>query len=243
MNVRKAQKHMQRATELLNQSQLGFGVNTHKEASPKMDIVKEVPDDVTEFLSTKLSCAHYCTMAQVSKHHNSKFKEKCKDCVEGAMFAKNAQLRLKSITESMAPMLKKEHKEEFDEQTKEKVKDIRGIDIIIQIEDSDKNFSNSSATLKNNLTCKLTEDKNRNLTDYLEKIRTETGTRFVGKNNTFRVDVIQKDKDQEYWILRFPHLIFCHTALKKTEIEERYDKENRRRYEEKERQRKARRLR
>ena len=30
-NLRKAKKHMQRATELLNQSQLGFGVQTRKQ--------------------------------------------------------------------------------------------------------------------------------------------------------------------------------------------------------------------
>jgi hypothetical protein len=35
MNVRKAQKHMQRASELMNQSQLGFGVNS-KPATPKI---------------------------------------------------------------------------------------------------------------------------------------------------------------------------------------------------------------
>ena len=31
MNVRKAQKHMQRAAELLNQGQLGFGVGEKSE--------------------------------------------------------------------------------------------------------------------------------------------------------------------------------------------------------------------
>ena len=36
MNVRKAQKHMQRATELMNQGQLGFGDDTHERAPKRV---------------------------------------------------------------------------------------------------------------------------------------------------------------------------------------------------------------
>ena len=37
-NLRKAQKHMQRATDLLNQSQLGFGVETREQKKRKREL-------------------------------------------------------------------------------------------------------------------------------------------------------------------------------------------------------------
>ena len=108
-NLRKAQKHMQRATDLLNQSQLGFGgpdkirdkrerlpdeTNSEKERPKKtktdpmiMDLSK-VPDK-TQKEHIKLPCKHACMMWAEGARG---FKEQCMKC--------NARLiRFRSLSE------------------------------------------------------------------------------------------------------------------------------------------------
>ena len=96
-NLRKAQKHMQRATELLNQSQLGFGVpkpnrnenkrlqneinsGKHMQKKTKTDPMKmdlsKVPDK-TQKEHIKLPCKHACMMWGAGARG---FREQCIQC-------------------------------------------------------------------------------------------------------------------------------------------------------------------
>ena len=86
-NLRKAQKHMQRAKELLNQSQLGFGVETRsnkrKLAQEKIEILCSICfEDITD---KDMADVHYChpvenkvdsTIKTVPEHWF------CKNCLE-----------------------------------------------------------------------------------------------------------------------------------------------------------------
>jgi hypothetical protein len=54
MNVRKAQKHMQRAKELLNQSQLGFGAHTESSSKRKREHVSEERIETNEEMRDKI---------------------------------------------------------------------------------------------------------------------------------------------------------------------------------------------
>ena len=64
-NLRKAQKHMQRARELLNQSQLGFGVENRskrRKIAEEKIVAKEIIcsicfDDITD---KDMADVHYC---------------------------------------------------------------------------------------------------------------------------------------------------------------------------------------
>ena len=217
-NLRKAQKHMQRARELLNQGQLGFGVNTDQ----KENQLQKLPDELMQLMSTNLSCKHHCMMSLISTEGYKNFSGKCHECMEGATLAKNANVRLKSITTPMASMLQEEHKIEFDllqknnlgiPLTADQLDMVRNIDITVNIQE---------LLLRKSVQCNLVQDNNQNLTKYLNS---SGQTKYIDK---FKLSVIQKNENEEYWVLHFQNLIFCHTALKKTEIQEWYVTETQR---------------
>ena len=98
MNVRKAQKHMQRATELLNQSQLGFGgTDDHRpitrSQTRKMEekelqsndenILNMVSDDIRDNVISNLdTCEDVCNLSKADRSwkettiYNEKLKKK-----------------------------------------------------------------------------------------------------------------------------------------------------------------------
>ena len=116
MNVRKAQKHMQRARELLNQSQLGFGtgdgnpdnhvLNTQPRSEEmKRDQFKGLADNTQLQIFSKIeACEPICNLAQVSTSLKQKNKDTCKRCklvVQQEInkineLSKSAQVRLRS---------------------------------------------------------------------------------------------------------------------------------------------------
>ena len=86
-NLRKAQKHMQRAKELLNQSQLGFGVETRsnkrKLAEEKIEIICSICfEDITD---KDMADVHYCHPEENKVNSTIKTVPEhwfCKNCLE-----------------------------------------------------------------------------------------------------------------------------------------------------------------
>ena len=94
MNVRKAQKHMQRAKELLNQEgQLGFGTG------PNQLPLHKLSDDIRTNVASGLGCQHTCMLAAASTSDRKLLKEKCILCQEvnkAIKSAREGRVRLRS---------------------------------------------------------------------------------------------------------------------------------------------------
>jgi hypothetical protein len=91
-NLRKAQKHMQRATELLNQGQLGFGTGppstvkrlkingAEPENKQGMFDWEKLPRELKENIVLDPTCAHACRLAKVDSKLNKLYAPKCLKC-------------------------------------------------------------------------------------------------------------------------------------------------------------------
>ena len=106
MSLRKAQKHMQRATELLNQEgQLGFGTGSNQQTQQKSRVFDTISDHTQiQIVSNIKACRPICNLAQVSMSNRQRNGATCAQCklvvqkeIEGIQtLSKNAQVRLRS---------------------------------------------------------------------------------------------------------------------------------------------------
>ena len=105
MSLRKAQKHMQRATELLDQSQLGFGTESNQQTQQKSRVFDTISDHTQiQIVSNIKACRPICNLAQVSMSNRQRNGATCAQCklvvqeeIEGIQtLSKNAQVRLRS---------------------------------------------------------------------------------------------------------------------------------------------------
>ena len=98
-NLRKAQKHMQRARELLNQEgQLEFGV---PEVPAGPDYWSALPNELQQNILKKAypesPCKHVCFHAELDRKSKEESLDKCKECNKHAELARNNQIQLKLI--------------------------------------------------------------------------------------------------------------------------------------------------
>ena len=188
-NLRKAQKHMQRAKELLNQSQLGFGANG-EEPPLKRQKTNEISASEPERRQLEPGLLKLVTFEK--------------------------QVRLKSIPDSMGSTLLDKHKEEFDWQRnnpqnlEEKrsaanLSRMKTIDVIVKVF---ANVRDGRTNKEGTVLCKLIEDKNNNLTQYLKN--TDQFRRWEIGRGTIAVDILKKGNEPRYWVLDFVDPIFCY---------------------------------
>ena len=114
-NLRKAQKHMQRARELLNpESQLGFGTLPVQQGSNQLSKLADkhkqharswfesLPLQIrNEFITKDFECAKMCHLAQGSKQLLEEIGPICEKCSEKYRNAFNNLVRLKSLSEEL----------------------------------------------------------------------------------------------------------------------------------------------
>lgn len=87
-NLRKAQKHMQRASELLNQNQFGFGVNREKKA--RNEDTEIAVDELSDFVKK----GEYSKLQEfIDARHNTFFKGRALDKINKLDFEKYSTLR------------------------------------------------------------------------------------------------------------------------------------------------------
>ena len=238
-NLRKAQKHMQRARELLNQSQLGFGVET-RSRSNKRKIAEEITcgiclEDITD---KDMADVHYChpvenkvdsTIKTVPEHWF------CKDCLEQwinagydncpnckglciALLTKN-KVRLRSIPQKeLTKVLNEKQMNKVNESQKEIMEklnnpaELPSIDITLKIEQVRHSHRRNEIRLE----CTLDQDNNGNF-ELIQKAHYDEWTK-QNKGRLAIVEVQNVDSEQEYWKIINNGTFICSAGFKWTDI-------------------------
>ena len=233
-NLRKAQKHMQRATELLNQGQLGFGAPTR---SKKRKIAEEIIcsicfDDIT---NKDMADVHYChpvenkvdsTIKTVPEHWF------CKDCLEQwinagydncpnckglciALLTKN-KVRLRSIPQKeLTKVLNEKQMNKVNESQKEIMEklnnpaELPSIDITLKIEQVRHDWRNEIR-----VECTLDQDNDGNF----ELIQKAHYSGWKNNGTLAIVEVQNVDSEQEYWKIINNGTFICSAGFKWTDI-------------------------
>ena len=226
MNVRKAQKHMQRAAELLNQGQLGFGGPTKRIATTQeqkkqgaASLLESLPSEV--YAMIPLECAEKCKMQRVSKDFKKEYAWLCANCSKPYKDAYNGMLRLSSLSNENCEMLSEQHKTTYAAQQK-KIMELlqipaekQTIDIILKIDTVTE--KQGSVRLK----CEVLDDVNEHYRNMTRK-----DDAYGWKGDVLQVEVCNIDTEQEYWSAASTILhsddggvqFFCTTHLKWKDI-------------------------
>ena len=220
-SLRKAQKHMRRAKELLNQeSQFGFGAGNEKTNDKKIDywslLSQKLRDTIFQEVAPNSPCTQVCIQAGLNRQSKDLFLEKCKTCNKHAHLAQNKQMQVRSIpAEQLHEMLKEDHKQIL--QTRQAKMDptllswMNDIDIIVQINFIDPRDNGYC------LKCSIVHDTNGNFTEASKKV-------LSGERSDLFI-YIHENKQHEYLEVRYvlfrDHFpFFCHTYLKWNEIQQ-----------------------
>ena len=237
-NLRKAQKHMQRARELLNQSQLGFGVET-RSRSNKRKIAEEITcsiclEDITD---KDMADVHYCHPEENKVNSTIKTVPKhwfCKDCLEQWMnaghdncpnckgpciaFLTKNKVRLRSIPpEELDKVLNDEEMMEWMESQRgiiEKLNnfnELLSIDITLQIKRVLVIDEEDNNVL---LKCYLDTDNNGNF----ERIQKAHYSKWSNDEPLASVGIIKLNSEKECWKIIHNGIFICNTGFKWTEI-------------------------
>ena len=247
-NLRKAQKHMQRARELLNpESQLGFGVpdstdgdapnrnenkrlqneivEKHMQKKTKTDPMKmdlwKLSDKVQARHIKLLPCKHACMMWAEGARG---FKEQCMQC--------NARLiRFRSLSEEdRKKRVIDVHQNDFQERQEDMnslqiPKTDRNIDIIVEVNEVQEiAFSNGREIT---LTCNFVEDLNDNITKIYKKRGKVDYFKLVDEPIEIFGYVPNKDNSkqtEEYWTIQ-NHTFICSAHTNREHIKPRLERQ------------------
>ena len=244
-NLRKAQKHMQRATELLNQSQLGFGVpdstngdapnrNENKrlqneinsgeahakktKTDPmKMDLSK-VPDK-TQKEHIKLPCKHACMMWGAGARG---FREQCIQC--NALLIRFRSLSDEERKKRMPDVYQKDFEERQEDMDRLQIPETeRNIDIMMEVDEVLEIAFSDGREIK--LTCNFVEDLNNNITKIYKKRGSVDYQKLV--DNLIEIFGYVPNKDnsiqtEEYWTIQ-NHTFICSAHTKWEHIKPRLE--------------------
>ena len=196
-NLRKAQKHMQRARELLNQEgQLEFGV---PEVPAGPDYWSALPNELQQNILKKAypesPCKHVCFHAELDRKSKEESLDKCKECNKHAELARNNQIQLKSIpAKDLDKILVKEHKDKL--QTQNNFLDItKNSELLPLIQDVDITVlidAMSRELWGYRLYCSLVKDENKHFTVIRQKVTERVKEEFY-------VDVYKVHEAGEYF--------------------------------------------
>ena len=228
-NLRKAQKHMHRARELLNQEgQLGFGGPNDNIPSKKQRVEKEdvpegpdhwskLPHELHEKIFkkafSKSPCQAVCNHAAI----NFSYMPECKKCNKHAELARNNQIQLKSIpAKDLDKILVEEHNEDLQRQNNfldvtensKLLPLMQDVDITVLIN------TMSRHKWGYRLYCSLVKDENKHFTVIRQKVTERVKEEFY-------VDVYKVHEAGEYFQFNLHRRIklFCHAYLKLKDIQ------------------------
>ena len=239
-NLRKAQKHMQRATELLNQSQLGFG----KQMKKSRDLyefggLQETDLQSKQRMLDNLTCEEIVRTSKVNKDFKSAADKKhlqwCKENnnmsiaeVDELLSQKNSpeymrkhaekqmknnKVRLRSLPpEKLHEVCDREERIEVNKQMRKIIKQLNYAPRF----DITLNIQSARYYPEDNtylLRCTLDKDNNKNFEHVLKSKTSEWSN-----SNVMRVDVVNADSEKEYWRINHWYKFICSADLKWAEM-------------------------